>query len=253
MNQMGRARKPHQVSADLADVFHRKGVRHEHRPLARGSPVPYTPHDGATKVSGRERSDHAQDETFDRIILVAALGILGGGMSFLLVMAILLFPEWISPLTLAPGARTTAASGRIVVLQPPTRLLEEGITTASVPALPAPVVAPSVPAVAADTVNDSTSIPIGNAPAGDVLGGQEPTGEVSAEVVPACSEPSCATPASSVPTGNAPPGNAPAGRGPVGNGAAEQPPKADVPAGNAPNANGPKAERSLAGSAKGKA
>lgn len=264
MNQTKRARKPHQVSADPADVFHRKGVRHERYPSARGSSsVPYTSHDGATKVSGRERSDHAQDETFDRIILVAALSILGGGMSFLLVMAFLLFPEWISPLTLAPGVRTTAASGRIVVLRPPTRLLEEGIPTASVPAPPTPVVAPSTPVVAADTQNDSTGVPIGNAPDGGVLEDQEPTSEVSAEIVPACGEPSCTPPASTGPTGNAPVGNAPPGNAPVGNAPSGNSPAGKAvgghgpaghdPAGHGPKGNAPRAEVPSAGNATGKA
>ncbi len=206
--------------------------------------------------------NHAQDETFDRTVLVVALGILGGGMSFLLVMACLLFPEWMSPFALAPGARRVAASGRFVVLRPPTRLLEEGVATASMPVSPAYFVAAATPVAAAAPV---VATPLGggispapipaetnaveeteptaavddlpavlfieSGPGGNALGDREPTSEGQVESPPTCSGSSCPPPAGTAPVGNAPPGNAPTGNAPPGN----------APTGNAPPGNSPPA------------
>ena len=56
---------------------------------------------------GLEPGYREQDERLDRRVLAAALGILGGGMSFLLAMMLLVFPEWISPLVFANWLRTS--------------------------------------------------------------------------------------------------------------------------------------------------
>ncbi len=55
------------------------------------------------RVASLAPGDHEKDERLDRSVLVVALGVVGGGMAFLLGMVFLLFPEWIRPIAFAPG------------------------------------------------------------------------------------------------------------------------------------------------------
>lgn len=59
---------------------------------------------------GLEPGYPGQDDRLDRSILAAVLAILGAGMSFLLAMLFLIFPDWISPREFAFGVRTFVAS-----------------------------------------------------------------------------------------------------------------------------------------------
>lgn len=60
---------------------------------------------------GLEPGYRGRDERLDKSILAGILALLAGGMSFLLAMTFLLFPEWISPRALAARIRTSAVRG----------------------------------------------------------------------------------------------------------------------------------------------
>lgn len=63
---------------------------------------------------GLEPGYPGQDDRLDRSILAAILAILGAGMSFLLAMLFLIFPDWISPREFAIGVRTFVASMEVL-------------------------------------------------------------------------------------------------------------------------------------------
>jgi hypothetical protein len=50
-----------------------------------------------------EPGDYEEDERLDRSVLMVALGVVSGGIAFLLGMVFLLFPEWIRPIAFGPG------------------------------------------------------------------------------------------------------------------------------------------------------
>lgn len=58
---------------------------------------------------GQEPDYSGPDEGLDRKIFVAALGVLGGGLSFLVAMMFLFFPDWVSPRTFRTWFRVPAA------------------------------------------------------------------------------------------------------------------------------------------------
>ncbi len=55
------------------------------------------------RIPSLEPGDYEKDERLDRSVLVVALGVVSGGMAFLLGMVFLLFPEWIRPIAFGPG------------------------------------------------------------------------------------------------------------------------------------------------------
>ncbi len=55
------------------------------------------------RIPSLEPGEHEKDERLDRSVLVVALGVVSGGMAFLLGMVFLLFPEWIRPIAFGPG------------------------------------------------------------------------------------------------------------------------------------------------------
>lgn len=63
---------------------------------------------------GLEPGYPGQDDRLDRSILAAVVAILGAGMSFLLAMLFLIFPDWISPREFAMGVRTVVASMEVL-------------------------------------------------------------------------------------------------------------------------------------------
>jgi hypothetical protein len=63
---------------------------------------------------GVEPGYRGQDERLDKSVLAGALGILGGGMLFLLAMMFLFFPEWISPRVFASWLVTSTAQWETV-------------------------------------------------------------------------------------------------------------------------------------------
>lgn len=116
-----------------------------------------------TMLLGLEPGYPGQDEKLDKRVLAAVLGILGGGMSFLLVMMLLVFPEWISPLVFANWLRTssvelemaTAGLGLepwpeevlVPVIDPPASLILPASPSDDTPDVPTspPVARPSSP------------------------------------------------------------------------------------------------------------
>lgn len=58
---------------------------------------------------GLEPGYRGQDERLDRSVLAAVLAFLGGGVSFLVAVTFLLFPEWISPRAFATLFRESTA------------------------------------------------------------------------------------------------------------------------------------------------
>jgi hypothetical protein len=54
-------------------------------------------------IPSLEPGDYEKDERLDRSVLVVALGVVSGGLAFLLGMVFLLFPEWIRPIAFGPG------------------------------------------------------------------------------------------------------------------------------------------------------
>ena len=58
---------------------------------------------GDFRIPSLEPGDHEKDERLDRSVLVVALGVVSGGLAFLLGMVFLLFPEWIRPIAFGPG------------------------------------------------------------------------------------------------------------------------------------------------------
>lgn len=68
---------------------------------------------------GLEPGYRGQDERLDRSALVAALALLAGGITFLLAMTFLLFPEWISARSLSTGLQASATSARAKMLPSP--------------------------------------------------------------------------------------------------------------------------------------
>ena len=109
MNRAARPRNLDQVSMSVADSFFWKGGSPERPPVGRGLVTPYISLDGEAKVSLEESSYRDQSEALDRTILVVSLGVLGGGMSFLLAMVFLFIPEWTSPSVFAPGTSVVPA------------------------------------------------------------------------------------------------------------------------------------------------
>ncbi len=65
-------------------------------------------------------SRHKEQEAVDKSALLAALVVLGLGMTFLLAMTFLYFPEWMRLRAFATETRTPP--GRVVTLRPPTAL-----------------------------------------------------------------------------------------------------------------------------------
>lgn len=73
--------------------------------------------ESVSMLLGLEPGYRGQDERLDRSALAAVLALLGGGISFLLAMTFLLFPEWISPRVFA--TRLHVSIGRVQPLPPP--------------------------------------------------------------------------------------------------------------------------------------
>lgn len=73
---------------------------------------------------GLEPGYRGRDDRLDKSILAGMLALLAGGMSFLLAMTFLLFPEWISPRALAARIRTSAVRGG--ELMPPSSVTDTG-------------------------------------------------------------------------------------------------------------------------------
>ncbi len=109
---------------------------------------------------GLEPGYRGQDQRLDKSVLAAVLGILAGGMSFLLAMMLLVFPEWISPLVFANWLRTStiqlemATAGRgleawtghvLIPVIDPTAATPTGLPLPSSPRTDPPVVPTSPP------------------------------------------------------------------------------------------------------------
>ena len=63
------------------------------------------------RTASLEPGDY-ENETVDRSVLVVAVGVVGGGMAFLLGVLFLLFPEWIRPIAFA----TTPSAPRVLAV-----------------------------------------------------------------------------------------------------------------------------------------
>ncbi len=68
------------------------------------------------RIPSLEPGDHEKDERLDRSVLAVALGVVSGGLAFLLGMVFLLFPEWIRPIAFGPGF--SEPTGYAVLLHP---------------------------------------------------------------------------------------------------------------------------------------
>jgi len=55
------------------------------------------------RIPSLEPGDYEKDERLDRSVLGVAVGVVSGGLAFLLGMVFLLFPEWIRPIAFGPG------------------------------------------------------------------------------------------------------------------------------------------------------
>lgn len=64
------------------------------------------------RTASLEPGDYENDETVDRSVLVVAVGVVGGGMAFLLSVLFLLFPEWIRPIAFG----TTPSAPRVLAV-----------------------------------------------------------------------------------------------------------------------------------------